>query len=159
MTLLLLTDPTHPGCVSHQRSRARTRLWGFLHSHRLDVELACGTSPDSSAALSLRANTLIGTTTRAALARSLRRLVAEAGRPVGPVAPPVPICWRKVLRARQTIEQLAERLGDGAPVDARGMAQVNLLLTEGWGPVYARPASDDLEAALRRALEALEPPL
>jgi hypothetical protein len=155
MSTLLLTDPTNPRCIVHQRSRARTRLWTHLRSQRLDQALASGVSPDSSAALSLRAQALIGTSARAGLAGSITRLITEAEHPMGPLTFHVPTCRAKILRSRETLEALADRLVSTNPVDARGVARVRLLLTDGSGPIYARPTADDLEPALERTLVAL----
>jgi hypothetical protein len=157
MTTLLLTDPANPGCVIQQRSLTSTRVCAQLRSHGLDRALASGVSPDSSAALSLRAQALISARARRALARSLQRLIEDARRPLGPFTPMVPICRRKILRSRESLEQLAARLLSGDPVDACGMAKVRLLVTDGSGPVYDRPAAEDLEPAVQQALEALEP--
>src|SRR6185312_8162272 len=112
-------------------------------------------SPDSSAALSLRARALIGTTARAGLAGSVRRLIKEAEHPTGPLTFRVPICRAKILRSRETLEALADRLVSTDPVDACGVARVRLLLTDGSGPIYARPTADDLQPALQRTLVAL----
>lgn len=139
-----------------ERSRTRTRLSAQLRSRELDRTLASGVSPDSSAVLSLRAHRLISARTRDALARSIRTLIADAERPLGPLAPSLPICRRKVLRSRESLKQLADRLMRHEPVDARGVAKVNLLLGHGRGPVYDGPAADDLTAAVQEALQALE---
>jgi len=157
MSTLLLTDPENPSCVVLERTRMRTRVWAHVRSHDLDRALASGLSPDFSAALSLRAHTLIGARARAVLARSLRNLVQDAQRPLQPLSLGVPICRRKILGSRNTLEQLAERLASREPLDVAGVAKVRLLLRDGCGPVYDRPGGDDLEPALREALEALEP--
>ena len=47
------------------------------------------------------------------------------------------------------------RLVSSDPVDARGVARARLLLTDGSGPIYARPTADDLQPALERTLVAL----
>lgn len=155
MSTLLLTDPTNPRCIVYSRIRARTRLWTHLRSRRLDQALASHISPDSSAALSLRARALIGTTARAALAGSVRRLIKEAEHPTRPLTFRVPICRAKILRSRETLEALADRLVSADPVDACGVARVRLLLSDGSGPIYARPAADDLQPALQRTLVSL----
>jgi hypothetical protein len=156
MTTLLLIDRQDPHCVLLERGHARTRLLTHLHSRQLDRALALGASPDSSAALSLRAQTLIGAGYRARLVRFLRRLIEDAQRPLSRLDPSAPICRRKVLRSRQTLEELADRLSSGGPVDARGVAQLGLLLGDSDGPVYDHPAADDLEPALQEAMRALE---
>lgn len=67
----------------------------------------------------------------------------------------IPICRAKIRRSRETLEALADRLVSSDPVDACGVARVRLLLTDGSGPIYARPTTDDLEPALERTLLAL----
>ena len=67
----------------------------------------------------------------------------------------VPTCRAKILRSRETLEALADRLVSSDPVDARGVARVRLLLTDGSGAIYARPTADDLQPALERSLVAL----
>jgi hypothetical protein len=51
---------------------------------------------------------------------------------------------------------LAQRLRDPAPVSARGMARVAILVTDGSGPLYYSVASSDLAEAVRCARDALE---
>lgn len=152
----LLVDPKYPECVLPARGRPPTHLWMHLHASRLDQALAAGVSPDLSAPLSLRARDLIGAPARGDLARTLRRLVDAASRPFVPLTPGVPVCRRKVLASRETLWELADRLASGDPVQARGVAQVRLLLIAGDGPLYHRPAADDLEPAVQAALAALE---
>ncbi|MGH2867428.1 MAG: hypothetical protein ACRDNK_07660 [Solirubrobacteraceae bacterium] len=126
-----------------------------LHAPSLDQALAAGASPDSSGPLSLRAQYLIGAPARRDLARTLRRLVDAASRPFGPLSPGVPVCRRKVLASQGTLWDLANRLTSAEPVEARGVAQVRMLIT-GDGPVYHRHAADDLQPAVQAALAALE---
>lgn len=156
MSTLLLTDPNNPGCIIPERSRACTRLSTHLRSRALDRALAAGVSPDASAALSLRAHTLIGAATRADLARTIRRLIRDARHPLHPLTPHVRLCRRKIIRSARTLEELAERLVNGEPVDARGIAQIRLLLIGDSGALFDYPAANDLEPALREAMQALE---
>ena len=156
MAILLLTDRMKPGCVISRRSRLHTRLWAHLRACHLDQALASGVSPDSSAAISLRAQVLIRAAVRAGLAHSIRGLLQSAQRPSHPLNHSIPICRRKILASEASLEELAERLLARDPVDARGIAYIRLLLTDGSGPLYERPAADDLEAALHEAIEALD---
>lgn len=157
MTMLLLIDPKNPERVISEHGLLRTRLWMHLHASRLDRALAAGAWPDSSAALSLRAGELIGRSARRGLARSLRRIIEDAWLPLGPLNSAVPLCRRKVLASQASLLALAERLTSGEPVEARGVAQVSLLLGDSCGPLYDRPSADDLEPAIQAALAALEP--
>ena len=156
MSLLLLVDRERPECVIAQPGRVRTRLWAHVRATSLDHALAAGASPDSSAALSLRAEQLIRAGTRRKLAQSLRRLVGEASRRSLPRAPRVPLCRRKILASRELMLELAERLSSQEPVDVRGVAQLRLLLIGVVSPLYGDPGADDLEPVLQAALEALE---
>jgi hypothetical protein len=148
MSALLLTDETNPRCVIAEPGRARTRLWMHLHASRLDRALAAGASPDSSAALSVRAHALIGAVARREVAGSIRRLLDDARRPFTPLTPGIPSCRRKLLASTEQLIELAERLTSGDPVGARGVALLRLLLIDGGGPIYFRPAANDLEPAL-----------
>ncbi len=156
MTMFLLLDGENPECVVPEHGCVRTRLSAHLHASRLDRALAAGASPDLSAPLSLRAEKLIGATVRRDLASTVRRLVDDATRSFVPFSPAVPLCRRKVLASRETLLELADRLTSGEPVEARGVAQIRLLLTAGEGPLYHCPAADNLEPTVQAALDALE---
>jgi hypothetical protein len=152
--LLIAAGP--PTAVTVCEYHARDRLRARLGARRIDEVLARGVSPDSSVTLSLRAHTLIGIRTRRSCSRGLRTVVNQARAPAWhPVA--VPLCRRKIVAAEELIEHLAERLTDGRPVAARGVAQIHLLLTNGRSPIYYHPQADDLQPALRAAAAALEP--
>lgn len=66
------------------------------------------------------------------------------------------LCRRKITRSARTFERLAERLISGEPVDARGVAQIRLLLIEDSGALFDNPGANDLEPALQGAIQALE---
>jgi len=155
MTTLVLTDRRNPGCVVVARSRAAARVRARVCARQLDRALAEGISPDSSAGLSMRAHDLIGSRARDALAQAIRRLVHEATQPRQPTHFNIPVCRSKVRHSRRTLEALAERLVSGEPLDARGIAQLRLLLSDGAGPLYGHPRADDLQPALERVSVAL----
>ena len=156
MTTLVLTDRRNPGCVIVARSRATARVRARVCARQLDRELAQGVSPDSSAGLSVRAHDLIGSRARQLLAQAIRRLVQEATHPLRPMHFSVPVCRSKVRHSRRTLEELADRLSSGEPLDARGVAQLRLLLSDGAGPLYDHPSANDLQPALERVKVALE---
>jgi hypothetical protein len=156
MTTLVLTDRRNPGCVIVAHSRATVRVRARVCARQLDRALAEGVSPDSSADLSVRAHDLIGSRVRHMLAQTIRRLVQEASYPLRPTHFSVPVCRSKVRRSRRTLEDLADRLVSGEPLDARGVAQLRLLLSDGAGPLYDHQSADDLEPALERVKVALE---
>lgn len=157
MGTLLLTDPSNPSRIIVERTKLRTRLSTRVRARALDRALAAGVSPDSSAALSERARTLIGAAARVDLARSIRNVLGDARRPRDPLTPQVPLCRGKIVRSARTLERLAERLVNDEPVDARGVAQIRLLLVGDRGALFDYPAADDLEPALREMLRGVEP--
>ena len=62
-----------------------------------------------------------------------------------------------VRPARREIEELIKLLLAPAPVSARGVALVRILLTDGGGPLYRRAAALDLRTEIRTATQALDP--
>jgi hypothetical protein len=126
-----------------------------LQAHALDRELARGVAPESCGALTLRARTLIGPSARTALARQLRRVVSDA-RGGHVWLSRVAVRRPAVLDAAEELDVLADRLAGPGPVDVRGVAQVQLLLTDGTGPLYFRGATEELRARVANALSRLE---
>lgn len=132
------------------------RLVSRLAAQRLDQTLAAGASPSSSAALTLRAQTLTAPGKRRDLAAALRRI---ARREVRPAAFGVWLAAERpqVTGARPELERLARRLADSDPVAPQGVALTQVLLTDGAGPLLWERSREDLCARLRQALVALEP--
>lgn len=159
MTTLLLSDQPDADCVRCAGTSPRVRLEARLHAWSLDVALAAGVSPDSGAALSLRAHGLIGARCRARLSREITDILRRADQARSPFDPTVPLCRGKVRGAGAALEALADRLQSPDPVEARGIAQVRLLLTDSSSPLYSQPHADDLRDVVRTALDALEPRL
>lgn len=155
--MLLVTElagtcpvPRNPGLWD--RAMARTRAF------TLDRDLARGASPDGTVRLALRARRLTGMRERRALARAIRHFVEQAGHPAGKRWPPVPVCWDRVRASTAEFEFLAGRLASQAPVSARGVAQVSMLLHDGCGPLYRRSGPDALAARVHQAVTALDVP-
>jgi hypothetical protein len=151
-TLLLLVSGE---TVTGRRAGLRDRLMARLRAGALDRELARGVAPESCGALTLRARTLIGPSARATLARQLRRVVSDA-RGGHVWLSRVAVRRPEVLDAAEELDLLAARLAAPGPVDVRGVAQVQLLLTDGTGPLYFRGATDELRARVADALSRLE---
>jgi hypothetical protein len=135
MSTLLLTRGPDPRAIEVRRCGPLHHLLVRIRSLALDRALAGGADPDSSAALSLRAQTLISATHRVELARKLRALVRDAGRPFHPFDAGIPIP-RDLLQAREFIDQVTDLLERAEAVDARGVAQLHVLLRDGSGPLY-----------------------
>jgi hypothetical protein len=150
-TLLLASGDSVVG----RRAGLRDRLMARLQAHALDCELARGVAPESCGALTLRAHTLIGPSARTALARQLRRVVSDA-RGGHVWLSRVAVRRPAVLDAAAELDVLADRLAAPGPVDVRGVAQVQLLLSDGTGPLYFRGATEELRARVANALSRLE---
>ena len=155
---LVLADDHNTSCITTRRIRLRDRLAARLRSLTLDRALAEGTSPDSDAALALRAETLIGQPARRDLANQIRRIILDAHRPSRARWSAVIISHRRVLDVEFDLSQLALRLLAEEPVDVRGVASARTLLCDGCGPLYAggRTGADTLRTAILEATEALE---
>lgn len=156
MPTLVLTSAADPSRVSARRARAHERLLARWRAFALDRALADGASPDSSAALSLRAERLIGARTRREMARSIRHVIADAERPRRARDPRIRVRARAVGRVADQLDGLARRLLAPEPVDARGMARLDLLLRDGAGPLYCPTPDQSLFDLLQRVGEGLE---
>lgn len=156
MAEVLLLQDASAGCrnvVVHHVRRA-DRIAARLRGLDLDRQLAAGTPPESSAALTLRARKLLRPTERKRMARGLRGLVRQAQRPPS-VPAGVPLARRQVLRAAPQIDRLADRLDRAEPLDVRGLALARLLITDGTGPLYSAGQAGNVRDAVDNALDAL----
>jgi hypothetical protein len=156
MTTLLLTRGPDSRVIEICRCGPCSRLVARIRSFALDRALLAGASPDSSALLSLRAQSLISTPHRLLLARNLRALIRDAERPFHPFDAGVAVS-RDVLRVRGSIEELAELLEGTQAVDPRGMAQIELMLRDGAGPLFGASGPSALRKVFRDAIQALDP--
>jgi len=154
MSVVLLVREA--GYVTPHRIRVRDRVAARVRAARLDAALARGVAPESSAALALRAQALIGPVARK-LGGLLSEIVANSHSSRRKRIGPVPISASLVREAELELSALAERLLGGGPVGARGVAALRALVCDGGGPLYGRCAdATELRAALGAALEALE---
>jgi len=135
------------------------RVAARLHAHHLDEELAQGTPPEASPELAVRAAMLARPRTRHMLAESLLRLRRRAETALdNRMLPSRPEVHLEHLRPlHEEIEGLVQRLDAPVPVPARGVALVNLLLSDGAGPVHTPGHEADLRRALVMASSALDP--
>jgi len=114
------------------------RLAVRMHATRLDEDLARGVSPDRDVPHALRARMLISARTRDELAAALHRLAVRGGRP--------------------ELEALRAAVAGSGPVAVRGMAMVQLLVTDGTSglyPVGAAVAGIDVRALVSRVCRAV----
>jgi hypothetical protein len=123
------------------RPGLRDQLRARLFAHSLDLALAGGAPVEGDAALALRARRLTGLAHRRALASTIEHVLAEPSRHS---RQRVHARADQVADSHDELATLAHRLAEPAPVSARGVAQVRLLLTDGTGPLYNRHSDSSL---------------
>ena len=144
----------------HSLVAARPRLRDWLAAHvaasRLDRQLAAGRSPEATPALALRAQLLVRSSRRRAVADRLNLLMSRATDP--PATPTVILpCGDRVQQATADLAALASCLLTAGPIAARGVAEANILLSDGCGPLYNRRNCDDLPERVRSIIRDLDP--
>jgi hypothetical protein len=154
-TLLLVGGSD--GRVVARHPSLRDRLAARVRPRRLDRALAGGTPPEASAALALRAHQLTEPESRGSIAQALRRIIREAQHDSRPALGRVMPSRARVRAAREELSRLADTLEDPGPVDAVGVAQALLLLTDGTGPLYNPDSRASLRAGAERAAQELRP--
>lgn len=132
-----------------------TRLSAWLGAGRYDRMLAAGEFPFPGTVLELHARRLVSINEREAVARSLRRSLAEARNPLPQWAARTWIHRTNVAAAADVIDTVTLRLHSPRPVTTRGMARLRLLLSDGTGPLYVH-GGGDLTIRLESVLAALE---
>jgi hypothetical protein len=137
-----------------QRASLRAQLAARLFPGYLDRQLAVGFVGPTGSALAVRAARLESEHERHSVARALRRAVVEShrGRPLG--APTVPVNRDNVATAEDVIDRITLRLHSPRRVNARGMARLQRVISDGCGPLYAR-GGGNLDDRLRAAFAAL----
>jgi hypothetical protein len=131
------------------------RLRARLRARALDRALAAGEPSEAAPAVALRARRLTELSKRAELARTLRQLVDRARQASSFSSAQVPVARSAVLTATEELSRLANELLTPGPVGVGGVAQVQLLISDGTGPLYNPHARTNLAAAAERAIEAL----
>jgi hypothetical protein len=130
-----------------------------LHAPSLDRELASGIAPWRSPLHAARALALTSGRNRRGLARSLERLVETAQQPRSQYrGAAVYPCREQVIEAMPMLLTIAGRLRCADPIDARGVARLNILLSDGNGPCYVKIRRDALTDALQEISQWLAVP-
>lgn len=142
---------------THRRWWRRLRLTLIVQwrSAELDRQLAAGMNPWRSDVLALRARRITRRRSRSQLAGGLLRAIRAAQGVTGFSAAVRP--HPEVLDARTTMSAIARRLRAPEPVAARGVAMVQMLLTDSTGPLYCPAVEGALGRRLRAAAAAMEP--
>lgn len=154
-TVLLPTaGERHSRLGSRDRTARRFRPALFVHiaallrRDGLDRRLIGGADPAEVALLAPRAAQLTRRETRTRLAAALELLVRSAGKPPRRVhVRPSPAA---VLSNRDDLLGLAAKLRGANRLHARGLAMLEVLVTDGARPVYTDPGGDELARPPRR---------
>lgn len=153
--LVLLERPDHT--LDVHPATVVDRLRAHLSGARLDRDLAMGVSPDADVVHALRARLLVRPRQRRSMARCLSRAVDEAEGTACHSPAAVPTARGRVLAAAGELRCLAELLLTPAPLPARGLAMVSVLVSDGAGPLYYERSPDDLRQRALRAVAAIDP--
>jgi hypothetical protein len=129
------------------------KVW--LRRRSLDTRLAQGASPDEGPELAARATQLVSHHTRSVLASGIERAVEAAAEPGGSFGSSAPLNRLEIDSARAELLLLAEELRSPGPIQPRGAALTEQLLTHGDSPLYGPSAEGSLRQAVRQGLTAL----
>ena len=143
-----------PRSTRRHKTHWGTRIVARILAPRIDRDLARGAPSWSTVAHAPRAVRLTGS--RCSLARSLELLVEHAGQPARlrrTVA--ILVCREQVRDALVEIMAISALLRSGQPVDARGVAMLRGVLTDGSGPCYVRSHPAALSGALQEVSRCL----
>jgi hypothetical protein len=158
-TVLLISERDDGAYLTARRVRLRDRVAARVRAFGLDAALMRGVTPESSPALALRAQILVGPAIRQQLAADVQQILRHARADGRPSVHAAPISHRLVRSAEPELRRLALRLLDDRAVDVRGIAAVRMLLCDGCGPLFNGPHGNarELQNAVSETLDALEP--
>lgn len=160
------TIATRPGLGDHDDPHATTaglrralalRLKVAVKGDSLLRELAAGVPLGLSPELALRASKLVDDRHRGHLAGGLRRATREAHQPATTRSSVSIVDRGAVIDAEVAIQALIDRLSSDQPVAPRGVAMVELLITDGVAsPLYGKATPGTLRRQVLAATTALE---
>ena len=136
------------------RPSMTSRLTARLRAGRLDRLIAVGVPAPAGSALAAHEARLTSSAEREAIARALRRCVADASGRRHPAVVTDAFAYPEYHGAEDVIDAITLRLHSPRPVSARGMARLRQILADGTGPLY-RFGRGDLNGRLGAALAAL----
>jgi hypothetical protein len=150
-----LVTGTKPGTPRPGRAALPVKLLAWIRGARLDEAISHGADPASSQLLARRAAWLTSPRNRHKLAFSLGR-VLDPPRGTG-LSAAVPPHLDAVADARMQLVRIEALLDQtGEPVYARGVAMVQLLVTETDGPLYSPTRLGQLRLQAEAIIRALE---
>jgi hypothetical protein len=131
------------------------RLRVVLHRFSLIRRLAEGADPSASPDLALCARQLSGRRERLACVDGIERVMREASSPSRGLTAQAPLQRDAIRVAQPFLINLLERLREVEQPGPQGVAQVQLLLTDGCGPLYSPSEPGTLASRAYRAAAAL----
>jgi len=126
-------------------------LCARLLPHRYDRLLVSGARPRPGTALAVHAERIASVREREAVARSLRRCLADAAVPDSMLCSRIPLHTDNIQSAEAVIDDITLWLHSPRAVSAHGVAGLRRILADGSGPLFAG-GRGDLEARLRATL-------
>jgi hypothetical protein len=145
-----------------QRARVdqsiKMRLRVATRRNALTEQLAEGVDPNSTPELALRAHQLTSDRYRRVMSRSLRRATSEARDPAITRRIVSIINRYAVLQAQDAIQETIARLASPDPVETKGMAMLQRMITDGTtSPLYNWAEPGSLRRQLLGAKGELDP--
>jgi len=132
------------------------QLMARLRGYGLDRALARGATPEASPGLAVRAQLLEDPQMRLNLASGLAHALNQV---FGPGLPrrsaQVPVNRGAVRRAAPSLYILIDELTRPGPLGVQGLAMVEVLLTDGYGPLYRPSYFAELDDYLKQTIESL----
>jgi hypothetical protein len=143
--------------VGARASHASLGLRLRVRVHRLDLtrRLAEGADVCASRELALRAGRLTSPREVRACVEGLDRVLRESVAPSRGLTSQAPLQREAIRAARPFLLNLRERLRETESPRAAGVARVELLLTDGAGPLYAPSHPGTLASLACRAADAI----
>jgi hypothetical protein len=132
--------------------RLRARMRARVQQRMLDHELADGANPAECPEWAARAAELTKRSSRERAADEVAQLIRYGEQPHRVKLGPHPGAARA---NREGLEQLAELLRDDRPLYVRGLARLQVALTDGAGPIYTDQDGRALARELRQVHAAL----
>jgi hypothetical protein len=130
------------------------RLQARLFAAKFDRQIEDGVVPTPGSPLAAHVMRLTSVRERESLARAFRRVAQSGERRPTVVDLRIPVLSSRVLECKDVIDDITLRLHSPRPVQAKGMARLRMLLSDGTGPLYFE-GQGSLAGRVRGALAAL----
>lgn len=153
-----ITDNSSPGSpLRHTKRLLRpspaVRVAARLRRGKLDRALTNGADPAASPQIAARTTQLGSGSIRGRIAEGLERLALSADGPRGRLR--ILPSRAAILGNQSELLELAAKLRNDGPLYARGVAMLNVVLTDGTGPAYTDRRGDALTRQLQIARDSL----